>query len=328
MVDLPCRDGDGYDAAEARALLGALVGATRAELEGGEGAGGRATAVVAFSGGVDSSLALHLCAEALGRDRARGVTGVSPSLSAEQRGRAAAVAAHVGVRHEEVETREGEADGYVRNDGEACLFCKRELYAALRAVAGAAAGGGVVLVNGTNADDLRDPSRLGLVAAREFRVASPLAQLTKSSVRAAARAAGLPGWDWSASPCLRSRLGSGVRATEGNLALVEAAEAAVRARLGLPAAESFRVRVPTEGAAWVALEAGRLGALPEGGADRRAISDGLLALGFSSVSFGVFRSGELAGVAELLEEGGKGGPSALAAEGASAGVPGGSVLGD
>lgn len=88
---------------------------------------------------------------------------------------------------------------------------------------------------GTNLDDLSDPTRLGLVAARDFEVASPLAGLSKAAVRAVARSLGLPNWDWAAAPCLRSRLQFGVQATPEALGLVERAEALVSRVLGLTA---------------------------------------------------------------------------------------------
>jgi PP-loop superfamily ATP-utilizing enzyme len=89
----------------------------------------------------------------------------------------------------------------------------------------------VVLYNGTNADDLTDPTRLGLLAASHHRVESPCCQLDKASVRRLARVAKLPNWNLAAAPCLRSRLATGVPATTQTLGDVEAAEAAVREAL-------------------------------------------------------------------------------------------------
>ena len=157
---------------------------------------------------------------------------------------------------------------------------------------------------------------------------SPLSPLSKSAVRACARAAGLPNWDWAASPCLRSRLALGVPATASRLGLVEEAEAAVASVLGLGPHDAFRVRVVADGAAEVALEpralaaagardgeswgpgevavergagGGRASPSMSGGALAGEVVLQLLSLGFESVRFRRFRSGELAGVADLLE---------------------------
>ena len=109
----------------------------------------------------------------------------------------------------QVSTDEGSRPDYVANEGAACYECKTELYTVLAAAGRAAAreGGGdkkeVLILNGTNADDLTDPTRLGLLAATEHRVISPLATLPKAAVRMCARAAGLPNWDLAgASPCV------------------------------------------------------------------------------------------------------------------------------
>jgi len=124
-------------------------------------------------------------------------------------------------------------------------------------------------------------------------------------VRLLAREAGLPNWDWAASPCLRSRLALGVPATPANLSLVEAAEAAVRAALGVAPQEDMRVRALAGGAAAVELGEGPLArAMAAGGGGggaaaallREGLEARLLALGFASVAFRPFRSGSVAGL--------------------------------
>ena len=260
---------------DAAAHLEALVReTTRASGEGAR------LHVVAFSGGVDSSLAAYLVHRAFGDGdgdgngngdrgvsgdgiaRARrgcvAVIGVSPALPAAQLDVARDVAAAIGVELLEVPTDEGDVPEYVANEGESCLHCKNTLYSTLRAVADAAARAvgdarvpgdvpGVVsdvaLYNGTNADDLTDSTRLGLLSATRYRVKSPLCALSKTRVREVARAAGLPNWNLAAAPCLRSRLAAGVPATPGTLGDVELAECDVRAILNLSPEENMRVRV-------------------------------------------------------------------------------------
>lgn len=210
--------------------------------------------MVAFSGGVDSSLVAWL-AHSTFDDNALAALGVSASLAPEQRNTAHSIAEYIGIELLEVPTLEGSVPGYIANEGNACFHCKVVLYSTLGDV-----GRGVleslpqegfqpslVLFNGTNADDLTDPTRVGLVAADQFHVASPLAGLPKSTVRSLARHVGLPNWDWAASPCLRSRLQLGVPADAALLQAVGGAEAAVRRVLQLQASDSMRVRVLLDG---------------------------------------------------------------------------------
>lgn len=114
--------------------------------------------------------------------------------------------------------------------------------------------GDVILYNGTNADDLHDPTRLGLVAASNFAVRSPLSHITKVDVRRAAKYLGLPNWNAAASPCLRSRLAMGVEATSAHLKAVEDAECFVREVLGLDDTANVRVRMLSGGRAMVELD--------------------------------------------------------------------------
>ncbi len=188
-------------------------------------------AVVAFSGGVDSSLVASLAAEALG-DRARAVTAVSPALATGELDGARAVADAVGIAHAVVTTDELARAGYVANGPDRCYHCKTELYDVLSAL-------GPTVLSGANADDLGD-WRPGLTAAAEHGVLHPLLEhgVTKAQVRALAARRGVPSADKPASPCLASRLPYGTPVTPATLGQVDRAERAVRA-LGFP---ELRVR--------------------------------------------------------------------------------------
>jgi pyridinium-3,5-biscarboxylic acid mononucleotide sulfurtransferase len=197
---------------------------------GGEGA------VVAFSGGVDSSVVAAAAYRALG-DRAVAITAISPSLAEGELDGARRVAEVIGIRHETIATRELEREGYRVNERDRCFHCKTELYERLVELA-RARGSGAVL-SGTNADDLGD-WRPGLRAATDFGVRHPLLELGigKASTRAIARLLGVPSADKPASPCLASRIPYGTRVDVSTLAQIDRAERGVRA-LGF---EIVRVR--------------------------------------------------------------------------------------
>jgi pyridinium-3,5-biscarboxylic acid mononucleotide sulfurtransferase len=185
------------------------------------------SAVVAFSGGVDSSVVAALAARALG-DRALAVTAVSPALATGELDGARRVAAAVGIAHRTISTDELAREDYRRNDRYRCYHCKTELYERLRALA--AADGYAGVLSGANADDAGD-WRPGLRAAAEHGVRHPLleAGAGKDQVRALARALGVPSADKPASPCLASRLPYGTAVTPAALAQVDRAEHAVKA---------------------------------------------------------------------------------------------------
>jgi uncharacterized protein len=197
---------------------------------------GTGGALVAFSAGVDSTLVLAVAREVLG-DRAVALTAHSPSVPQAERAEARALAARLGARHIEVESREGENPRYQENSPERCYFCKSELY---RLCDETCQGLGLpVVLDGFNADDRRD-HRPGHRAAQERQVLSPLAEvgLTKEEVRAWSEAYGLATWDKPQMACLASRIPYGTPVTPQRLARIEAAEAGVRAA-GL---RQFRVR--------------------------------------------------------------------------------------
>jgi uncharacterized protein len=183
-------------------------------------------AVVAFSGGVDSSVVAALAHRALG-DRAVAVTAVSPSVAHGELEGAQRVARHIGIRHEIVRTDELARPGYRANGRDRCYFCKTELYDTL-----AARYPSVVLLSGANADDQGD-WRPGLKAAAEHDVQHPLFDVGKDQVRELARELQLPSANKPATPCLASRIPYGTAVDPETLAQIDRAERAVRA-LGFP----------------------------------------------------------------------------------------------
>ena len=183
--------------------------------------------VVAFSGGVDSSVVAALAARALGV-RALAVTAVSPALASGELDGARAVAHAAGIAHEIIFTDELARSGYRENGPDRCYHCKSELYDRLAAVAQTRGFG--ALLSGANADDQGD-YRPGLVAAAEHSVVHPLLELGhgKAMVRAIASALALPSASKPASPCLASRVPHGTAVDPTLLTQIDRAELAVKA---------------------------------------------------------------------------------------------------
>src|SRR5438034_506750 len=157
------------------------------------------SAVVAFSGGVDSSVVAAAAGRVLG-GRALAVTAVSPSLATGELDGARAVAAAVGIAHRTITTDELARDGYRRNGRDRCYHCKTELYDRLASLA--TAEGFAAMLSGTNVDDLGD-WRPGLRAAEEHGVRHPLVEagFRKSDVREVAANLAIPSADKPAMPC-------------------------------------------------------------------------------------------------------------------------------
>jgi len=192
--------------------------------------------VVAFSGGVDSTLLARAAKDALG-ERAVLVTADSETYPASELDEARRLGALLDMRHLVVRTEELQNPEYARNPVNRCFFCKEELFTRLAPIA--EREGCRALVYGANMDDLGD-HRPGMQAARERGVRAPLieAELWKEEIRTLSRELGLPTWDKPSFACLSSRFQYGDRITAEKLRQVDAAEAFVRS-LGF---RQFRVR--------------------------------------------------------------------------------------
>lgn len=193
-------------------------------------------ALIAYSGGVDSTLVAKMAYDVLG-DRAIAVTAVSPSLLPEELEDAQVQAAEIGITHKIIDTHEMENPNYTANPVNRCYFCKSELHDTLKPLATQL--GYPYVVDGVNADDLRD-YRPGIQAAKERGVRSPLAEVgvTKAEVRQLSQQLSLPWWDKPAQPCLSSRFPYGEEITISKLQRVGRAEIYLR-RLGW---QNLRVR--------------------------------------------------------------------------------------
>lgn len=193
-------------------------------------------ALIAYSGGIDSTLVAKVAHDILGK-KALAVTAESPSLMLEDLEAAKSQAKFMGLAHRIVQTHEMDNPDYTSNPTNRCYFCKSELHDTLRPLA--IAEDYPYVVDGLNADDLQD-YRPGIQAAKERGVRSPLAEvgLSKLEVREMSKFLGLPWWDKPSQPCLSSRFPYGELITTEKLSRVGQCERYLR-QLGV---RNLRVR--------------------------------------------------------------------------------------
>lgn len=194
------------------------------------------SALVCFSGGVDSAFLLRVAADELG-ERAIALTADSPSLDRAELEQAQAFTAELGLRHLVLATGELDNPDYASNPRNRCYYCKTALLSLAREVAAKEHIGAILI--GTNVDDLGD-HRPGLRAAEENGARHPLVEagLRKEEIRALSRDMGLPTWDKPEMACLASRFPYGTEITAERLDRVGQFEAELR-KLGF---RGLRVR--------------------------------------------------------------------------------------
>lgn len=185
--------------------------------------GQRSGSIVAFSGGIDSTLVLFLARHFQGKDKAIGVISNSESLKAKDFELAQNFCRQFDINLEVIKTEELTDERYNSNPENRCYFCKEHLFHDLQQVKEKYPDFDVL--SGTNLDDLGD-YRPGLQAAAKYQVLAPMAQcqVSKDDIRVMARHFNLPNWDKPASPCLSSRIPYNHTITREKLKQVEAAE--------------------------------------------------------------------------------------------------------
>jgi uncharacterized protein len=241
--------------------------------------------IVAYSGGIDSTLLLKITHDVLG-DKAIAITAKSASMPRREFEEACQVAKIIGVEHIVLESHELDDQRYLQNPSDRCYFCKLDVYSDM--VNYALEHGYRFILDGTNADD-RNDHRPGRQAALEKGLRSPLmeANLSKADIRSLARELKLPNWDKPSAACLSSRIPYGTRIEISVLNQVERAEDLLL-QMGL---SQVRVRYHQQ-LARIEVEPDEFSIILE---KRHEIIDGLRGLGFSYITLdlGGFRSGSM-----------------------------------
>ena len=248
--------------------------------------------LVAFSGGIDSTLVLKAAYGVLG-NRALAVTAVSPTFPDIELKIVRQLIEEIGAPLKIIQTDQLMIDDFVRNDANRCFHCKTDLYQLLKGIQQELGFHGIV--DGTNVDDLQD-DRPGIQAARALGVRSPLVEagFGKGEIRALAKFLDLSNWNKPAAACLSSRVPRGIPITRAALSRVEQAEA-------LLFHEGFsQVRVRDhEGVARIEVERSEIRWFSDE-QRRDRITDGLKKLGFRFVTVDLegYRSGSANGKPE------------------------------
>ena len=178
--------------------------------------------IIAYSGGVDSSLLLKVGTDTLNKN-CIGVIGKSPSLAKNEYAAAVNQSEQMNANIKTIKTNEISNSLYVLNNQERCYFCKSELFDELNKLANELKIN--VIVEGSNFDDL-DDFRPGIKAAKEKKIRSPLVEskFTKNEIRELAKFLGLSSWDKPSQPCLSSRVAYGIQINESILNKINQAE--------------------------------------------------------------------------------------------------------
>lgn len=233
--------------------------------------------LVAFSGGVDSTLLLKAAADLLG-DHVLAVTALSATTPDHEKRNAAELASSMGVRHLQIASHELTIPAFVDNLPDKCYICKKNRFGELLRLA--SEEGITWVADGENMDDVAD-YRPGSLAARELGVRSPLreAGMTKLEIRQMSRLLGLPTWSKPAYACLASRIPYGQPITAEKLKQVDAGESFIR-KLGL----SWQVRIRHAGdTARIEVETEAIDRFMDTGIRQQVVSH-LKALGFTFVT--------------------------------------------
>ena len=185
--------------------------------------------VVAFSGGVDSTLVAKVCYDTL-KDNSMAVTARSETYPDFEFKESQELAREIGIKHMVVDTSELAIEGFANNPPERCYFCKTELFGKLKEIA--KEHGFLYVADGANLDDTQE-FRPGLKASKELNVRSPLkeAGLAKEDIRKVSKLLNLPNWNKPAYACLSSRFPYGQSITEEKISMVSKAEKYLREAL-------------------------------------------------------------------------------------------------
>jgi uncharacterized protein len=234
--------------------------------------------LIAYSGGVDSTLLLKVGTDVLGPDKCIGIIGVSASMARDEYQESILLAEQMGARIDFIETDEMNNPSYLANDSKRCFYCKQELFSSLWIVAAKYKVKNIV--DGSNADDQGD-YRPGMDAAKQLNVRSPLmeADFSKEEIRVLSKFLQLPTWEKPAQPCLASRVAYGNTINQDVLHKIDQSEKYLRNL----AFKIVRVRYFSD---TVSVEVGKeeLGRL-QNTKLRKDITEKLKRIGFEKITF-------------------------------------------